>query len=350
MSEENKVVMETETFSLEKETNIDNMKPKLKRSNNNKKKPIIYVSLGVLLLIIISVTIYIVISSKKNNTDKDKNKENEVVNKEEPKEDNKLDESTAYVSCDDNTSLLNVRNSPTGDIIDGLSCFKEITIAEELEGTENCKKWYKINYTKRDSNYTGYACGTYIKKTEIVKEDKKLVKELLDKANDYYENNVLKAYCGNSTGEIKNIEYKEGNNTFTGYYVKSQYKTLSELKKYLLTFLDESLINPELKLSDINNKKMYDDYYEIEGNLYCRNYSGKGWLTRYTGNYDIEISDITSNKITGRISYEYLNEDSTCDIKNLSKCTNSNFKYELGNFTIKQVNDSYLLTDIDFHK
>ncbi len=349
MNENNKVVMETETFSLEKENETNNMKSKLNRSNNdNKKKLIIYISLGVLLLTIISITIYLVTSGKKDNSDKEK--EHEVVNKEEQKEDEKEDESTAYVSCDDNTSLLNVRNSPTGDIIDGLSCFKEITIAEELEETENCKKWYKINYTKRGSNYTGYACGTYINKVGTVTKDKELVKELIDKANDYYENNVLKSYCGKSIGETKNIEYKEGDNSFTGYYVKSQYKTLSELKDYLLTFLDESLISPELKLSDINNKKMYDDYYEIDGNLYCRNYSGKGWLTRYTGNYDIEISNISSNKITGRISYEYLTEESTCDIKNLSKCTNSNFKYKLGDFTIKQVNNGHIITDIDFHE
>ncbi len=35
-----------------------------------------------------------------------------------------------------------------GDIIDGLSCYKEVTIEEELPGTDNCKKWYKVSYVK----------------------------------------------------------------------------------------------------------------------------------------------------------------------------------------------------------
>lgn len=349
MNENNKVILETEVFNLEKETNIDNMKSKPSRSNNdNKKKLIIYIALGGLLLIIIGFIIYMVINNKNDSLNEDK--ENEVVNKED-KGDNedKKEDKIAYVSCDDNTSLLNVRNSTSGDIIDGLSCFKEVTIESELEGTDNCKKWYKISYSKRGSNYTGYACGTYINQSTSDSEIKK-IKEVIDKANNYYENNVLKAFCGDNTGDIKNIEYKEGENSFTGYYVKSEYKTLSELNEYLLTFLDEDLISPKLKLSDINNKRMYDDYYEIDGNLYCRNYAGKGWNTRYTGNYNIEITFISSEKITGRIAYEYLIEGSKCDIKNLSKCTNSNFEYELSEFVVKTSDNGYIITNIDFHK
>ena len=47
------------------------------------------------------------------------------------------------------------------------SCFKEVTILEELEGTDNCNKWYKISYNKRGKNYTGYSCGTYISKKNV---------------------------------------------------------------------------------------------------------------------------------------------------------------------------------------
>ena len=43
-----------------------------------------------------------------------------VIHKVNEKE-NQKEENIGYVSCDDNTSLLNVRNSTTGDIIDGLS-------------------------------------------------------------------------------------------------------------------------------------------------------------------------------------------------------------------------------------
>ena len=276
MDNENKPIMETEPFDY-KEDNSD-MKMKLNRSNDdNKKKIIMYVVIGVVVLILILVMIYIVLGNKKNNTTDNKKNDIDIVNKDEDKDKDTNKSNMGYVSCDDNTSLLNVRNSTSGDIIDGLSCYKEVTIEEELPGTDNCKKWYKVSYVKRGSNYTGYACGTYIKVEDIDKNTIKTAKEVIDKANNYYDNSVLKAYCGENPGETKTIEYNENGNSFKGYYVKSEYKNLEELKKHLFTFLDESLIKTELKLSDINNKRMYDDYYEIDGNLYCRNYSGKAY-------------------------------------------------------------------------
>ena len=272
MDNENKPIMETEPFDY-KEDNGD-MKMKLNRSNDdNKKKIIMYVVIGVVVLILILVMIYIILGNKKDNTTDNKKNDVDIVSKNEDKDKDKDTNKSnmGYVSCDDNTSLLNVRNSTSGDIIDGLSCYKEVTIEEELPGTDNCKKWYKVSYVKRGSNYTGYACGTYIKVEDIDKNTIKTAKEVIDKANNYYDNSVLKAYCGENPGETKTIEYNENGNSFKGYYVKSEYKNLEELKKHLLTFLDESLIKTELKLSDINNKRMYDDYYEIDGNLYCRN-------------------------------------------------------------------------------
>ena len=319
------------------------------RDSYRDKKVIMYVLGGIMVLLLVGAIIYLVIINK-DSKNKDNKIDNDVTNKEDSNKVKEEDKGISYVSCDDNTSLLNVRNSTSGDIIDGLSCYKEVTIEEELPGTDNCKKWYKVSYVKRGSNYTGYACGTYIKVEDIDKNTIKTAKEVIDKANNYYENSVLKAYCGENPGETKTIEYNENGNSFKGYYVKSEYKNLEELKKHLLTFLDESLIKTELKLSDINNKRMYDDYYEIDGNLYCRNYSGKGWLTRYTGNYDIEITNSSDSRISGNIVYEYLTEDSSCDVKNLSKCSNSNFKYELGKFNIDKVDNNYVVTKIDFHE
>ena len=52
-------------------------------------------------------------------------------------------------------------------------------------------------------------------------------------------------------------------------------KETKDIVKLIAGIQIESLIKTELKLSDINNKRLYDDYYEIDGNLYCRNYSGK---------------------------------------------------------------------------
>lgn len=312
MDNENKPIMETEPFDY-KEDNSD-MKMKLNRSNDdNKKKIIMYVVIGVVVLILILVMIYIVLGNKKNNTTDNKKNDIDIVNKDEDKDKDTNKSNMGYVSCDDNTSLLNVRNSTSGDIIDGLSCYKEVTIEEELPGTDNCKKWYKVSYVKRGSNYTGYACGTYIKVEDIDKNTIKTAKEVIDKANNYYDNSVLKAYCGENPGETKTIEYNENGNSFKGYYVKSEYKNLEELKKHLLTFL-------------------------------------KGRLTRYTGNYDIEIINSRDSRISGNIVYEYLTEESSCDVKNLSKCSNSNFKYELGKFNIDKVDNNYVVTKIDFHE
>lgn len=333
----------------EKETNI---KPKFNQSkNNDKKKIIIYILLGIICLAIIGTIIYLIVGKKDNLKETKK----EETQKEETKEENNdikdaQKNNIGYVSCDDNTSLLNVRNSTNGDIIDGLSCYREVTIEEELEGTDNCNKWYKISYKKHDSSYTGYACATYIKESEIDTKTKKLVDDLYNKANDYYENNAIKAYCGNSEGITKKIEFTEANTKVTGEYLKSDYKTLKELKEYILTFIDESLINSKLELSDINNKKYNDNYYEIDGNLYCRNYSNKGLHSTYTNNYDIEVTEEREDKITANIAYEYLKEDSECNIDDLSDCSNSNFKYENGKIVIEKKNNNFIITKIDFHK
>ena len=67
--------------------------------------------------------IYLVIINKdsdnNDNNDNRNDKNNDVV---EDNKDNKEDSAISYVACDGNTALLNVRNSVTGDIIDGLSC------------------------------------------------------------------------------------------------------------------------------------------------------------------------------------------------------------------------------------
>ena len=62
--------------------------------------------------------------------------------------------------------------------------------------------------------------------------------------------------------------------------------------------------------------------------------------------YNVEILSNTNNKIEANISYEYLNEDTKCDLKELSKCSNSNFNYEIGKVTIQ--NDKII--KMDFHK
>ena len=285
---------------------------RLNSNNNDKKRIIMYVVGGFIALLLVGAIIYLVIINKdSDNNDNRNDKNNDVV---EDNKDNKEDSAISYVACDGNTALLNVRNSVTGDIIDGLSCYQEVKIEEELEGNDACDKWYKISYKKRDNNYTGYACGTYIKKSNVKESTISKVKEIIDKANEYYEKTMVMPYCGNTT-DVKDITFKnDDGSTFTGEYVKSEYKNIDEIKSYLATFASSSLFKTDLKLSDINNPKQYDDYYEIDGNLYCRNYSGKGWKSNYTGNYNIEITSSSDNKYLVNISYEYLNDDSFANL------------------------------------
>ena len=62
-------------------------------------------------------------------------------------------------------------------------------------------------------------------------------------------------YCGNTT-DVKDITFKnDDGSTFTGEYVKSEYKNIDEIKSYLATFASSSLFKTDLKLSDINNPK-----------------------------------------------------------------------------------------------
>jgi len=336
---------------------IEEDKTEKREHNNDKnKKIIIIILIAVVLIAALTVLALTLLNNNDNNNNEDNENDapvNDTLNDEPVSKEEDAKEKLGYVTCDDNTSLLNVRNSTSGDIIDGLSCFKEVTIEEELEGTENCAKWYKISYKKRGSNYTGYSCATYIKEDTITKEVKNTVRDLIDKANNYYDNNLSKAYCGKTNG-TKEIEFTTGENVLKGEYLKSEYKSLEELKKYLISFMDENVLKTKLELSDINNPKYLDNYYEIDGNLYCRNYSAEGNTKTYTGNYDIEITSNTDTKIIANISYEHLTSEAQsqdkCNINNLSSCTNGNFKYEIGKIEIVKKNNNYIITKLDFHK
>lgn len=317
----------------------------INREDDKKRKIIIYVIIGVVSLCLIGLLIYILIFDKKDtNVDNNFNTDNGVLGDEvdNSDEEEEVGDNLGYVSCDDNTALLNVRNSTSGDIIDGLSCYKQITILEELDGTDACDNWYRIGYDKNDSNYTGYACGSYIKKYSVSSDVISDVRNLVDKVNDYYEGSVLTAYCGNASDK-KEIQFDDN---MTGEYVKSEFSNLDELKNYLYSFMDEDLIDIKFTLSDIDNPKYYDNYYEIDGKLYCRNYAGKGWNSSYTGNYDVEVVSYSDDEILVNIVYQYIDENSDCNIDDLSSCSRSDFVYEIGKMTVKD----NIVTKVDFHK
>ena len=330
----------------------DTIKFSRRSSNPDKKRNIIIIILIVLAVILIGVILFLTLGNKdKNNdtTNKDKENTKEVV-KEEKEEGKKV----SYVACDDNTAPLNVRNSISGDIIDGLTCFKEVEILEDAGSNDVCDKWYRVSYNKKGSSYTGYVCGKYIKDSLSDSVEIKKIKEVLDKANKVYEDSQVLVYCGETTG-TKTIQINEDGHTFEEQYLKSEFKSIDELKKHILTFMDESLIKIKLEVSDYNNPKMYDNYYEIDGNLYCRNYSGKGWRHFYTGNYDIEVTSVTDTTVNLKIAYEYIDEnkldedDSKCSIANVSSCPSSYLKYVIKTATLSKNKDSYIVTKMEFH-
>ena len=308
----------------------------LERGFSNKK--IIYVLVGVLLLLLVGIIVYLIVINK-NEVDNnlDNNTDTSYINK---------DISISYVSCDDNTANLNVRSTVGGNIIDSLSCYQVVNVEEELEGDSSCDTWYRISYNKRKKDYTGYACGLYIKKDGMIESTYKSIKELIDKAIDYYDTTLLKPYC-NATEDELLVEVKTNDGSIsTKRYVKSKFKSIEEIKNYLSTFIDISLFNLKLEVSDINNPRLNDNYYIKDDNLYCRDYSSNEVNNNYTDNYNIEIISSSDNKTVVNISYEYLNEKSKCNIDNLDKCLNSDFIYDIGMATI----ENGIITKIDFHK
>ena len=325
----------------------DNIRFSKMGSNQDKKRNIIIIVFIVIAVILIGVIGIITLTKegdKSNNKDDDNTEE--VV-----KED--INKKVSYVACDDASGHLNVRNSIAGDIIDGLSCFEEVELLEEAGSSDICDKWYRVNYQRKGNTYTGYVCGKYVKESITDATSIKKMREVIDKVNKYYDDNQVMVYCGGTT-DSKTIQIKEDGHTFDAQYLKSEFKSIEELKKYILTFMDESLIKVKLEVSDYNNPKMFDNYYEIDGNLYCRNYSAKGWHNLYTGNYNIEVVSETENIINLRIAYEYLDENKVdenggCSLTNISSCPTSYFKYVIKNATLSRNNGNYIVTKMEFH-
>lgn len=309
------------------------------------RKIIIYLSISLLIVIFLIILIYFYVreSTKPSNNllDEEEIKEEEQENIQSvssgPSSDN-----ISYVSCDDSTVLLNVRKEPSGSIIDGLSCYKEISILDEIPGDSTCPKWYQVKYSKISGNYTGYVCSDYIKTSPYSKEEITKVQELISKALTYYSETAILPYCGETIGTKEVIIDKEKYE-----YLKSKYKSLSALTSYLYTFLDKSLIPSSMKLSDANNLKYGDDYFEIDGNLYCRGYSNKEEKRTFTGNYNIELANITSSTKEVNISYEYLSPNSTCTLNSLKTCQNKDFLYDLKKIQISTQNSMDIITSIN---
>ena len=73
------------------------------------------------------------------------------------------------------------------------------------------------------------------------------------------------------------------------------YNLLCNSKKSIYFDGINSIVSRDNYYVTVGSNNDNDNYYEIDGNLYCRNYSNKGWLSRYTNNYNIEIDNINEN-------------------------------------------------------
>ena len=99
-----------------------------KNGDNNNNKLFMLVICGVLGLIIVGLLLYIFLGNKDENLSSDNNENDlevgEVNGEINESDDEIILENMGYVSCDDNTAPLDVRNSSTGNIIESLSCYK----------------------------------------------------------------------------------------------------------------------------------------------------------------------------------------------------------------------------------
>lgn len=182
-----------------------------------------------------------------------------------------------------------------------------------------------------------------------------LGKDLYDKATEIYSTWKLLPYCGYSD-EIynqKSVELKPGTGIIS---YESMFSNLKELKEYLSKYLSKEIIDSQIKeeaITDINELNDYTDYVIYNNKLYCRQNSGKGWISSYLKKYDIKPNDITDNKITYTITSYYAKDIDKCDGNgdlNIYNCPEENIETKDTNFTIEKVNNNWIVTEYNLHE
>lgn len=183
-------------------------------------------------------------------------------------------------------------------------------------------------------------------------------KRLYDKATEIYSVWVLRPYCGVATSDIQNQELvKLGDSGYgNGNYYKSNFSSLDSLKDYLKQWLSGEIVNDKVRKSYEWNDKTYYDYVEDtsllysgddytyvdyvlkDGSLYCRFDVGKGWLSLYQDEYDIEVDSIENNKITYTITSTYVKNNAKCNLGTLGTkdCTEADYEYVDTSFVIER--------------
>ena len=163
---------------------------------------------------------------------------------------------------------------------------------------------YKGGLSKDNINKNNNSENTSLIKTTLTDEEAiDIGKQLYNKATEAYEVWELLPYCGsfNQSLDRETIELDDAAMD-KGTYYYSGFSTLNDLKNELRTYLSEEIINSKITKEAITDTSLlkdiaYNDYVELNGKLYCRNFSGKGWISRYLNDYEI-TSLIVPNTVT----------------------------------------------------
>lgn len=157
-----------------------------------------------------------------------------------------------------------------------------------------------------------------------------IVKELEEKYYEYARVRNLEAYCGktDSNDYISFGSYET--NDFRDYWASTQFKSISDLRKYF----DELMIE-ELKPSTIDNGF---SYIEQDDKLYCQlSHKGLDGFRDYEKESEYNIISINSDMIVANVSFFafYMGE-------------NGSIKREAMITVIKDYNDRWLVSNYEF--
>lgn len=187
---------------------------------------------------------------------------------------------------------------------------------------------------------------------------------LYDKLTEIYETSNLIPYCGyNYIQAITNASDEFSAEGFDNVkYLKTNFNSLDDLKNALRNYLSDDLIKDLVTgdvVTDLKNLKVYSNYLIKDNTLYCRAYTGAGYMTLYANNYEMTIKSIDEKEITFNIKSKYVKESASYECINAvfgnmdisGVCNSDEVEYKDTTFTIsKNSNNNWVVTDFTLHE
>lgn len=209
------------------------------------------------------------------------------------------------------------------------------------------------------------------KQKDKVQEEKKLLteeqalnigRELYDEVTEIYLTSTLIPYCGYDYQSSITNETELFTQDIYGdlSYQKAKFTSLEDLRNYLSNYLSQDLIGQIVTtdaITDLNDLKMYTDYIIYNDVLYCRAYTGAGYMSNYLNDYRMSIKTLDESKITFNIKSSYAKVDAGHECLNSidtwndekANCDSHEIEYKDTTFKIEKVNDNWIVTDYTFH-